>query len=95
MAIFSFYESFQYSRVPTLYNLFRYELDIALVKPASNQVTTVGFYDERIAGIEKLSKHIHDVFGVDYLERSKETLETLNKKQKILEKQLKEKTKKK
>jgi hypothetical protein len=55
----------------------------------------LGFYDERIARIEKLSKYIHDVFGVDYSERSKETLETLNKRKKMLEKQLKEKPKKK
>lgn len=88
-------ESFHYSHVPTLHSLFRYELDIALVKPASNQLVTTDFYDDRISRIEKLSEHIRNVFGVDYSERSKETLDTLRKRKKILEKQLKEKPKKK
>ncbi len=88
-------ESFRYSHVPALHTLFHYELDIALVKPASNQVITPDFYDERITRIEKLLKHIQDVFGVDYSERSKEALETLKKRKKILEKQLKEKPKRK
>lgn len=87
-------ESFHYSHVPTLYTLFRYELDIALVKPASNQPITVDFYDERITRIQKLLKHINDVFGVDYSEWSKETIETLQKRRKLIEKQLKGKPKK-
>lgn len=36
-------ESFRYSHVPTLSSLFHYELDIALVKPASNQPVTPDF----------------------------------------------------
>ncbi|WP_343636621.1 transglutaminase domain-containing protein [Fluviicola sp.] len=79
-------ESFRYSNVPTLYSLFRYELDIALVKPESNHGVTLQFYDERISRIQNLVKHIHTVFGVDYTEQSRETIETLQKRRKALEK---------
>lgn len=88
-------ESFHYSLVPTLYQLFHYEMDIALVKPDKNQAASVAFYDERIVRIQNLVQHIQTVFGVDYTHRSEETIATLQKRKKVLEKQLKEKTKKK
>nr|WP_294861570.1 transglutaminase domain-containing protein [uncultured Fluviicola sp.] len=86
-------ESFHYSHVPTLYSLFHYELNIALVKPNPNQPITIDFYDERIARIQKLTVHIRDVFGVDYSVRSQETITTLQKRKKLLEKQVKPKKK--
>lgn len=88
-------ESFHYSKVPTLYHLFNYEMDIALVKPDSNHPASVAFYDERIARIQNLIKHIQTVFGVDYTASSEETIAALQKRKKALEKQLKEKPKKK
>ncbi len=84
-------ESFHYSHVPTLYSLFCYELDIALVKPNPNQPITADFYDERIARIQKLTSHIRDVFGVDYTQIGQETITTLQKRKKQLEKQVKPK----
>ena len=86
-------ESFHYSRVPTLYDLFRYEMDIALVKPDKNHPASIAFYDERIARIEHIARHIQTVFGVNYTEKTKQTIETLQKRKKMLEKQLKEKSK--
>lgn len=84
-------ESFHYSQVPTLYSLFRYELDIALVKPNSNQPVTPDFYDERIARIQKLTAHIRDVFGVDYTGQCLETITIIQKRKKIVERQAKTK----
>lgn len=88
-------ESFRYSRVPTLFYLFNYEMDIALVKPDKNHLASITFYDERIARIQNLIKHIQTVFGVDYTASSEETIVALQKRKKALEKQLKEKPKKK
>lgn len=88
-------ESFHYSEVATLYRLFDYELDIALVKPDKNQPVTTVFYDERIAKIKSLISHIETIFGVNYTHASEETIATLQKRKKALEKQLKEKPKKK
>ena len=88
-------ESFHYSQVTTLYHLFNYEMDIALVKPDNNHPASLVFYDERIARIQNLIKHIQTVFGVDYTNPSEETIAALQKRRKALEKQLKEKPKKK
>ncbi len=88
-------ESFHYSQVPTLYHLFHYEMDIALVKPDQNQPVSVAFYDERITRILNLIRHIQTVFGVDYTHASEETIASLQKRKKALEKQLKEIPKKK
>ena len=84
-------ESFHYSQVPTLNSMFRYELDITLIKPGSNHQTTPAFYDERITRIQQLTAHIQHVFGVNYSAKSQETIAILEKRKKQLEKQAKTK----
>lgn len=86
-------ESFQYSQDPNLYALFAYEVDIALVKPDKSHPASVAFYDERISRIENLVKHIQTVFGVDYTGYAQEAIELLQKRKKLLEKELKAKKK--